>query len=102
MNLIQKADSICISGKDDENDSTTAPKFQKPDWFDVRKFDLGKRYFHENRVGMLMATMSGLLLMFAFPKGLAVLNGAGRSSTFIPTILHIVSWYDYPLNDDSK
>lgn len=32
--------------------------------------------------------MSGLLLIFSSPKGLVVLNGAERSSAFLPTILY--------------
>lgn len=94
VNLVQRGDLITICSEDHQ--------FQRPDWFNVQKFELGKLYFKENRQGMLLATMCGLLLMFSFPKGLAVLNGAGRSAAFIPTILHIVSWYEYPLNDDSK
>lgn len=84
-------------------------EFKKPDWFDVQKYDLGRQYFQENRAGILMTNMAGLILLLSVPTGLKILHGTGKSNTaatardrYIDTVLHTISWYDYPLDNSTK
>lgn len=84
-------------------------EFNKPDWFDADKYELGRQFFHENRAGILMSNMAGLVLLLAVPNGLRVLHGTGKSSTapaaqnrYIDTIQHTLSWYDYSLDNSTK
>lgn len=83
--------------------------FNKPNWFDADKYKLGQMFFHENRAGILMTNMAGLILLLSVPYGLRILHGTGQSSTpataqnrYIDTILHTLSWYDYPLDNSTK
>lgn len=83
--------------------------FNKPLWFDAEKFELGRQYFMENRAGILMTNLAGLILLLAIPKGLAILRGTDRSHTpelardrYIDTILHTISWYNYQLDNSTR
>lgn len=84
-------------------------EFNKPPWFDAEKYDHGRQFFQENRAGILMSNMAGLILLLSVPNGLNILHGTGRSSTpktarnrYIDTIMHTLSWYDYPLDNSTE
>ena len=83
--------------------------FDKPQWFSSDKYELGRQYFLENRVGVLMTNMAGLILLLSVPTGLKILHGTGKSNTpatardrYIDTILHTLAWYDFPLDNSTK
>lgn len=104
INLVLKGRDVPI----DADDGSTF-NFEKPPWFDVDKFELGREYFLENRAGILMTNLAGLILLLTVPKGLAILRGSGRSQTpdlardrYIDTILHTLTWYDVPLDNSTR
>lgn len=80
-----------------------------PDWFNEQKFDLGREYFMKNRFGILSTNLCGLILLLAFPKGLAILRATNKSNSvesarkrYVDTIMHTLSWYEMQLKNDSK
>lgn len=104
--------NIIIKGKDIPiNDGTDLFNFEfnKPAWFNEDKYNLGRQYYHENSMGILMTNLAGLILLLSVPSGLKILHGTGKSSTpptardrYIDTVLHTISWYDYPLDNSTK
>lgn len=105
LNLVQVGRHIPIS---DQLDGWNF-EFAKPPWFNPDKYELGRQYFHENQMGVLMTNFIGLILLLSVPSGLRILHGTGKSSTpatardrYVDTILHTVSWYNYPLDNSTK
>lgn len=104
MNLVLTGRDVPIDAPDGSSFS-----FNTPPWFDMDKFRLGQEYFLENRDGILMSNLAGLILLLTIPKGLAILRGTDRSHTpdlarnrYIDTILHTLSWYNYPLDNSTR
>ncbi|XP_055612222.1 uncharacterized protein LOC129758669 [Uranotaenia lowii] len=84
-------------------------EFQLPAWFDEEKFKRGQKYFRDNRFGMMLSNMCGLISLLSDPKGLNLLHNTGKSSTpetarkrYISTTLHMLSWYEIDLTPGSK
>lgn len=80
-----------------------------PAWFNEQQFDLGREYFMKNRFGILSTNLCGLVLLLAFPKGLAILRATNQSNTieasrkrYVDTIMHSLSWYEVQLKNDSR
>lgn len=104
-NLVTKGKDIPMNQGTNGFDFT----FEKPQWFEQEKYELGQKFFHENRAGVLFSNLAGLVLLLSVPNGLRILHGTGKSSTpntarnrYIDTITHTISWYDYPLDNSTK
>jgi ER-bound oxygenase mpaB/B'/Rubber oxygenase, catalytic domain len=79
-----------------------------PSWYDDHKFKRAQRYFKENRFGIVVTSLVGLLSLFAEPHELAVLTSTGRlseaktsKSRVIRTTLHMLTWYETELATSS-
>lgn len=64
----------------------------------------GQNYYRDNRMGIFVANICGLIAMLAEPKGLKVLSSTNRSSTpasacrrYMSTIMHLLKWYEIDL-----
>ncbi|XP_063985542.1 uncharacterized protein LOC135166832 isoform X2 [Diachasmimorpha longicaudata] len=80
----------------DSEDSAVA----LPDYFDDEKFRLGQEVFAKNIFTMMIAKLSGLLVLLAVPSILDVLRFTKQSGTpcaafrrYAATILHTCIWY---------
>ncbi|XP_015119988.1 uncharacterized protein LOC107043162 [Diachasma alloeum] len=71
-----------------------------PDYFDDEKFRLGQEVFEKNIFTMMIAKLSGLLVLLAVPSILDILRFTKQSGTpcaafrrYAATILHTCIWY---------
>lgn len=77
-----------------------------PDYYDAEKFELGQKVFANNVFAMMIAKLSGLLVLLALPTILDILIFTKQSGTpcaafrrYVSTILHTFVWYE---NDPDK
>ncbi|XP_053693478.1 uncharacterized protein LOC128741576 isoform X2 [Sabethes cyaneus] len=75
-------------------------KIHLPPWYDEAKFKRGQKFFLDNFAAGFLASLCGLLVVFAIPSILEILIFTQRSSTpatayrrYILTILHTLKWY---------
>lgn len=78
-----------------------------PDYFDEEKFRLGQEVFEKNIFTMMIAKLSGLLVLLAVPSVLDILRFTKQSGTpcmafrrYAATILHTCIWYKSVPNQD--
>ncbi|XP_011312879.1 uncharacterized protein [Fopius arisanus] len=78
-----------------------------PDYFDEKKFQLGQDVFKKNIFTMMIAKLSGLLVLLAVPSVLDILCFTKQSGTpcaafrrYAATILHTCIWYRSIPNQD--
>lgn len=88
---------------------TSDSSMSLPNWFDEKKFDLGREYFMKNRFGILSTNLCGLVMLLALPKGLPIFRAAPKSDyiegvrkRYLETIMNTLSWYEVQLKNGSR
>ncbi|XP_034938705.1 uncharacterized protein [Chelonus insularis] len=85
------------------------PMITLPEYYDPIKFRTGQDVFRNNFFTMMVAKLSGLLILLAVPSVLAILKFTKQSGTpctafrrYASTILHTCIWYKNPADETSE
>lgn len=80
-----------------------------PDYYDPIKFRIGQNVFKKNIFTMMIAKLSGLLLLLTVPSILDILKFTRQSGNpcaafrrYAATILHTCIWYKNSPDEDSE
>lgn len=80
-----------------------------PEWYDSQKFQRGQQYFQDNRFGVMVSNLFGLITVLTDPKSMKVLASTAKSSTcmgaekrMISTQMHTMTWYEGELKPGSR
>lgn len=83
------------------------PDMKLPDYFDPVKFRRGQRVFEKNIFTMMIAKLSGLLMLLAVPSIVNIIKFTKQSGTpctafrrYAATIIHTCIWYNKSPNQD--
>ncbi|CAO1310604.1 unnamed protein product [Diamesa serratosioi] len=101
--------NLWLNGNDKPCDVDNKFSSELPNWFNGDLFKRGQKYFRDNRAGILLSNLHGLLVLMADPKGATMLDHTGKSSNpetatkrYSSTILHLISWYECELKPGSQ
>ncbi|XP_026731601.1 uncharacterized protein LOC113496544 [Trichoplusia ni] len=79
-----------------------------PEWFDEKKFNRGRSFYHDNCFALSSAMLMGLVAVFSIPSILRVLMGSRRSNSvytaykrYLSTLLHTITWFEHELKPGS-
>ncbi|XP_022914675.1 uncharacterized protein [Onthophagus taurus] len=71
-----------------------------PEYYDEKKIKRAQHFFEQNISSMLLVSLTGLILMLSYPRGIKLLLATNKSSEpltaykrYRDTMKHMVSWY---------